>query len=175
MGEAAPTSWRGGLRRRSNFHACGARFLVFSPDRPWLLGPLRRHFEYLRGAPCSCPLTRRNRQTDVADWRPIAQRTGLPADPLRDHACFRASSGRPQLNNRPSVRTTASAKKAAVSIKNSRSRFRLITIIPLGAYAAGRRRSETSIDRHGRPLPRASIAPTTDIEQTPGRGQRLLR
>src|SRR5215467_12377839 len=47
----------------------------------------------------------------------------------------------PQLNKRPSVRTTASAKNAAARIKNSRLTFGSITMPPIPVAAVLRRSS----------------------------------
>jgi hypothetical protein len=55
----------------------------------------------------------------------------------------KCTSGRPQVNSRRTVHATASAKNAAVRMKNSRSTFGSMTMIPFpsaGAYAAGHRR-----------------------------------
>ena len=44
--------------------------------------------------------------------------------------------GQPQLNNRISVRTTANAKNAVVSMKNKRSTFGSSTMMPISVAAA---------------------------------------
>ena len=56
-------------------------------------------------------------------------------------ACCGASSGRPQLNNRLSVRTTAKAANAAVRRNSNLSTFGSITMPPLSPAGPSRRPS----------------------------------